>query len=214
MRTHTNVRPFSCKMCLMTFRCRQSRLNHIRREHTGERPHHCMYCPMKFHDKPNLDNHLVVHTNERNHQCQKCLRRFKTSSHLWRHKKIYSGSRNCITDGRGIRGCRKSDKKSLSDRSVWVNWCSGPVDVLRTGPRKMIRQVKYLQCFADFFSFEMSLYYPHMKELSTYLDGEKTIRVLNLVDLYRENFPAIFSSTGQRDTLSSGCPSIHLAVRL
>ena len=118
MRTHTNVRPFSCKMCLMTFRCRQSRLNHIRREHTGERPHHCMYCPMKFHDKPNLDNHLVVHTNERNHQCQKCLRRFKTSSHLWRHKKIYSGSRNCITDGRGIRGCRKSDKKSLSDRSV------------------------------------------------------------------------------------------------
>ena len=33
-----------------------------------------------------------------------------------------------------------------------------------------------------------------MKELSTYLDGEKTIRVL--VDLYRENYPAMFSSTG------------------
>ena len=110
-RNHTNIRPCSCKVCPMTFKSPQSRYSHEQREHGGKRPHQCMYCPMKFRHKAKLEVHLKVHTNERNHQCEKCLRRFKTSSHLGRHKRIYSGSRNCITGGRGIRGCRKSDKK-------------------------------------------------------------------------------------------------------
>ena len=113
-RTHTNDKPFLCKLCPMTFRSRNLRLRHVRREHLGVKPHQCMYCPMKFLDSNCLKNHLTKHTNERKHQCEKCLRRFKTPTHLRRHKQIYSGNRNCITDGKGIRGCRKSDKKFLS----------------------------------------------------------------------------------------------------
>ena len=114
-RTHTNARPFTCNMCPLTFRSRNMRIRHERRDHTGERPHQCKLCPMKFLGKGDLQQHLLKHTNERKHQCEKCLRSFKTATHLRRHKTIYSGSRNCITDGKSVRGCRKGDKKFLTD---------------------------------------------------------------------------------------------------
>lgn len=61
MVTHSDKKPFKCKICGMAFRTKGSLVRHNRR-HTDERPYKCRMCGMSFRESGALTRHLKAIT--------------------------------------------------------------------------------------------------------------------------------------------------------
>ena len=91
IRTHTQVRPYSCHMdnkygqpCGKTFK----QLVHLQKHqliHSNLKPFACTYCEKKFTSTSNLRTHERVHKMEKPYTCNMCEDRFTQNVHLKQH---------------------------------------------------------------------------------------------------------------------------------
>ncbi|XP_044740147.1 zinc finger protein Aiolos-like [Chrysoperla carnea] len=81
---HSNVKPFSCNFCPMSFRQTGHLRRHIKR-HTGKRDFICNICSVGFVTKDNLKNHLPIHENVLPYICEHCGKTLLQRSQCVRH---------------------------------------------------------------------------------------------------------------------------------
>lgn len=87
LRSHTQERPFTCKLCPREFSSRASKSVHVKRVHCPNRPlrFKCHFCPKRCYDKGDLAHHLRTHTGEKAYKCNDCGKDFGTNAGLKRH---------------------------------------------------------------------------------------------------------------------------------
>ncbi|KAK7096071.1 zinc finger protein 420-like [Littorina saxatilis] len=91
--THTNLRPFQCKECSISF----TRLTHLKRhvlqKHLQSQcAHVCSLCSAPFADSYHLLRHMDSHTDSQPHSCLQCQAAFTTSRQLKNHLQSHTQS--------------------------------------------------------------------------------------------------------------------------
>ena len=86
MQTHTNVRPFSCRVCGTRF-LRKHDCNVHERIHTGEKPYECFVCHKRFARHSDVKVHEKVHSDDKPFACPfpHCRKSFKRKYDLKKH---------------------------------------------------------------------------------------------------------------------------------
>uniref|UniRef100_A0AAR5PA33 C2H2-type domain-containing protein n=1 Tax=Dendroctonus ponderosae TaxID=77166 RepID=A0AAR5PA33_DENPD len=122
LRTHTNIKQFSCPICSKEFttkwnlklhrythesrtqkpfKCALCRGAFIRESdfvshmnsHKNVQPYTCNYCGAKFIRKYNCQRHVKEHENAKMYNCELCGKSFHRSYYLKDHMRIHSGDR-------------------------------------------------------------------------------------------------------------------------
>lgn len=89
LRSHTNLRPYICKLCNTSFK-RSSHLRRHERMHSQQKPFECILCQTKFEDNGGLKAHLKTHSEDRPFQCDICQRGYKDERDFIRHSMLHS----------------------------------------------------------------------------------------------------------------------------
>jgi len=88
---HSQMRPFHCKVCNMTFKRKPALECHIASRHAPLKSFKCSYCEKFFSVESHLKIHLRGHTGQGLEECEHCRKKFKTSNqpkqHLITHTK-------------------------------------------------------------------------------------------------------------------------------
>lgn len=90
MTTHSNKRPYECKLCGSSFTQSYSLVKH-NRIHTGDRPYQCDVCETRFYSSDHLKRHMRTHTGERPFKCNFCSKSFAQNGDLNKHKRLHVG---------------------------------------------------------------------------------------------------------------------------
>ncbi|XP_044743516.1 gastrula zinc finger protein XlCGF57.1-like [Chrysoperla carnea] len=90
MRSHTDERPFSCKLCDKRYRENKALTRHVLSVHINDRPFACTICSKAFHTKAILQAHMRSHTGEKPYSCLICNKAFGSKSWLKAHIKGHS----------------------------------------------------------------------------------------------------------------------------
>ncbi|KAL2733283.1 zinc finger protein 493-like isoform X1 [Vespula maculifrons] len=83
MRSHTNERPYVCKICNKSFK-------QLASAHMNERPYACTICGKRFKQISHLNGHVVVHSNSMPYQCDFCDRRCNRLDNLKKHMRLHT----------------------------------------------------------------------------------------------------------------------------
>ena len=83
-KSHSNARPFECKMCEKSYKQSMGLVGHMRL-HTGERPFKCPTCSFDCTDPAVLKRHQAIHLGLKPFQCDFCSNSFKNKGELGRH---------------------------------------------------------------------------------------------------------------------------------
>ncbi|XP_063546922.1 transcriptional repressor CTCF-like isoform X1 [Cydia strobilella] len=93
MKTHSEDRPYKCKVCERGFKTMASLQNHVNM-HNGVKPHVCKYCNSPFTTSGELVRHVRYrHTHEKPHKCTDCDYASVELSKLRRHVRCHTGER-------------------------------------------------------------------------------------------------------------------------
>ncbi|XP_063633018.1 transcriptional repressor CTCF-like isoform X1 [Cydia splendana] len=93
MKTHSEDRPYKCKVCERGFKTMASLQNHVNM-HNGVKPHVCKYCNSPFTTSGELVRHVRYrHTHEKPHKCTECDYASVELSKLRRHVRCHTGER-------------------------------------------------------------------------------------------------------------------------
>lgn len=89
MSAHSNIKPFQCQHCEMSFSQKSHMVRHVRVCHENIRDLICTVqgCNKRFPDQYRLRDHLRCHTGEKPFWCEKCNSSFSTSAILKSHVK-------------------------------------------------------------------------------------------------------------------------------
>ncbi|XP_024082639.1 zinc finger protein 14 isoform X2 [Cimex lectularius] len=108
-KTHTAERPFTCTVCHLSFRRRDTLVRHVSRVHDMRLGFHgdleCETCSRRFAKQESLERHMANHSNDR-YRCTECTQTFAKKSSLTQHqqrhfgKKFQCGEQGCVFKGR------------------------------------------------------------------------------------------------------------------
>lgn len=88
--THTDDRPFKCKICDNMFKYPETLASHIL-IHENRKPYPCKYCDKKFRTSSEISKHTKIHLGLKSHKCSYCDKSFTTSTHLRTHTRVHTG---------------------------------------------------------------------------------------------------------------------------
>jgi len=92
LRAHSEVKPFSCDICIKMFKSRGHFLvYHRMSKHTGQKPHVCKFCGTAFVQRCSLIVHRMTHTGERPNRCDVCGKLFTQFGSLTAHWRMHTG---------------------------------------------------------------------------------------------------------------------------
>ncbi|XP_055840122.1 zinc finger protein ZFP2-like [Episyrphus balteatus] len=90
-KTHTENRPYSCKICLKAFKRPAHLKLHMDSLHLKKKPHKCLICGWGFPQRANLTEHMAAkHGDTKDFKCDKCPKEFATIKSLKVHKKMHN----------------------------------------------------------------------------------------------------------------------------
>ena len=84
LRTHSNVKEFTCSICGKGFHQKGNLRNHVL-IHTGEKPYECSVCKKSFNKLSNLKFHMHSHTDQKPYRCRYCKQSFSKRAELKHH---------------------------------------------------------------------------------------------------------------------------------
>ncbi|CAG9769439.1 unnamed protein product [Ceutorhynchus assimilis] len=152
LKTHTNLKPFTCPICNKTFstkwnlkshrwthasrtqkpfKCEQCKRAYIREtdyishlnSHKSLRPYTCNYCGAQFIRKSNCQRHVKEHENAKTYSCNVCDKSFHRSYYLKDHMRVHSGVRPYSCHICG----KTSTTKSNHNKHVQIHHAREPV---------------------------------------------------------------------------------------
>ncbi|KAG7305898.1 hypothetical protein JYU34_008449 [Plutella xylostella] len=86
---HKRTRNHKCEICNATFISSSSRSSHIRKNHLKEKKYACK-CGKRFFSKSELERHMLTHTGVKNFHCHLCDKSYQTRYGLNVHLKSHS----------------------------------------------------------------------------------------------------------------------------
>ena len=95
MLTHTELRPFKCKLCDKSYKQKNTLADHIVSVHEKKRKFKCQVpgCDRAFHFKYDLNAHMRRHNGDKPYRCDQCGFRTTTANGLRTHKISHSDAR-------------------------------------------------------------------------------------------------------------------------
>ncbi|XP_058063175.1 gastrula zinc finger protein XlCGF8.2DB-like [Anopheles bellator] len=87
IRTHTDEKPFTCKVCSKEFHSAVNLYSHMK---IHDKAQQCPYCDRKFAQQYQLKTHIRIHTGEKPCHCNVCSKKFHAAINLHNHMKIHN----------------------------------------------------------------------------------------------------------------------------
>lgn len=87
-------RQFECYVCHKSFNRKSNLITHSRRYHTNIKPFRCKYCSLSFLRTTELLKHVIFHTGDTRNQCRQCKLVLSSQERLEKHKKTHAVSSN------------------------------------------------------------------------------------------------------------------------
>ena len=92
--THSDARPFQCKICQKSFKTKYAlEKKHMSFHDQNGQLFYCNSCPKSFRKQEYLNLHMKRHKNERTHFCDKCGKGFYDMKTLKEHDRVHSGEK-------------------------------------------------------------------------------------------------------------------------
>lgn len=124
MRTHSQVRPFTCEQCEKKFYTNAKLRSHVESVHIGERKYSCEMCGKAFVLRKTLNAHMLSHATEKDFICSICSKGFLFRWALVKHERVHTGEKPylCDLDGCGKRFATSSNlKQHQKTNTHWKN---------------------------------------------------------------------------------------------
>lgn len=87
-------RQFECYVCHKSFNRKSNLITHFRQTHTNIKPFRCKYCSLSFIRTTELLKHAIFHTGDTRNQCRQCKLVLSSQERLEKHKKTHAVSAN------------------------------------------------------------------------------------------------------------------------
>lgn len=119
--THTDFKPFQCKVCSKSFRNESNLQSHEKfHKKTGKKRispysgpvYQCEICLRKFNFPSRLKRHLSIHSGAKPYNCMICGKAFRLPEYLSEHLKIHKGQKR----NHSSRLERVSQKQGMDDK--------------------------------------------------------------------------------------------------
>ncbi|XP_056337339.1 zinc finger protein 728 [Danio aesculapii] len=100
--THTDFKPFQCKVCSKSFRNESNLLSHEKfHKNSGKKRispysgpvYQCEICLRKFNFPSRLKRHLSIHSGAKPYNCMVCGKSFRLPEYLSEHLKVHKGKK-------------------------------------------------------------------------------------------------------------------------
>ncbi|KAJ8667879.1 hypothetical protein QAD02_009542, partial [Eretmocerus hayati] len=93
LKTHSEERPFICKICCDDFTSNRNLKEHMLRKHSDEKSYLCDQCGKRFAIKQDFINHMRIHFNGKPRSCEFCQKKFARKDDLRQHERIHTGEK-------------------------------------------------------------------------------------------------------------------------
>ena len=122
IRTHTQEKSYSCKLCTKEFSSKTSLNKHNKFFHLGLR-YKCSICEQSYTNVTRLRDHMNKHTGNTPHKCKICEESFKSQESLKRHVALHLKKYHCKICNKSFLAKKRLDRHlKLHDKGNIQKW--------------------------------------------------------------------------------------------